>query len=427
MPCVLDEPPQAGQDRFLVPARQPGAPHLRFGDLQPLARKTALNLVVVLAAGSLTADCGVGGPTPSAEAGTLAGRVGDLSYVGQQRLEGAMDPSMLTLARRLDPEPRKDLSGRTPAWAVLNVASPPQLDFGVMTAQKAEQLNRFMPAIGEPPTPAAPFYLRTLGPERDRAILCLTQAIYYEAALEPTEGQEAVAQTVINRMRHPAFPKSICGVVYQGSQQVTGCQFSFTCDGSRDRAPEAEYWKRAKAVAEQAVSGFVLKSVGTSTSYHADYVFPRWGPTLVKLGQIGAHIFYRFPGPEGRPSSFSARYGGRELLVSMQGPSPAMILAAKAAGDAGQAGAADAIDPTASHAPHPSPGMVVGGRRVPTKEQIARINAALAAYEAGDKSANAGAAPLITPPSPPPSPPKGGRGAGSQSNPVTIEPPKARD
>ncbi len=327
-----------------------------------------------------------------------------------------MDGSMLALARRLEPGRRKDLWGRMPAWAVLDIATPPHLDFGIITPESAMALNRYMPVAGEPPTPAAPFYLRALGPERDRAVLCLTQAVYYEAGLEPTEGQEAVAQTVLNRMRHPAFPKSICGVVYQGSQQVTGCQFSFTCDGSRARwAPQAIYWKKSQAVAEQAVSGFVMKGVGTATSYHADYVFPRWGPTLVKLIQIGAHIFYRFPGPAGRLPSFTGTYAGRELQVSMEGPSAEALAAAHAAGVTQDATAGETIDPTAAPAPHPPAGQVIAGRRVPTKDEIARINAALAAFEARRSGGDGGAPPAppatITPlaPAEPPKPaPKSG-------------------
>ena len=85
-------------------------------------------------------------------------------------------------------------------------------------------------------------------------------------------------------------------------------------------------------MAEQAVNGFVMAAVGAATHYHADYVFPRWGPTLVKIRQIGAHIFYRFPGPAGLPASLRGRYAGDELLVSLAGPSPEALAAAKAQG-----------------------------------------------------------------------------------------------
>ncbi|HZZ88499.1 MAG TPA: cell wall hydrolase, partial [Caulobacteraceae bacterium] len=58
---------------------------------------------------------------------------------------------------------------------------------------------------------------------------CLTAAVYYEARGESREGQAAVAQVVLNRVRSPAFPKTVCGVVYQGAAQHS-CQFSFACN-----------------------------------------------------------------------------------------------------------------------------------------------------------------------------------------------------
>lgn len=299
-----------------------------------------------------------------------------------------MTPAVLWLARRVERGGAPDLAARTPGWAVLDVRSAPSLGFGVLSAQAAQRVNAFLPAEGAGAPPAGPFFLRAQGPERDRALLCLTQAIYYEAALEPTAGQEAVAQTVLNRVRHPDFPHSICGVVYEGSQQVTGCQYSFTCDGSRRRSPVAVFWKRAQDVAERALSGFVMPEVGAATAYHADYVFPRWGPTLVKIGQIGAHIFYRFPGPAGSPDALAERYQGGELKVSMAGPSPAAIAAAQAQGLAPGSptpGAPETYvyaDPTAPGGVRTRvAGEVLFGRRVPTRDEIAKINATLLAME----------------------------------------------
>lgn len=332
----------------------------------------------------------------------LAALTRGFSDAGQARLEGRMDAAALALARRLDRGRRADLAGRTLGWAVLDVETTPTLGLGALSPEEALRINAYLPATGVAPSPVQPFYLKAAGAERERAILCLTQAIYYEAALEPTLGQEAVAQTVLNRVRHPAFPHSICGVVYQGAQQVTGCQFSFACDGSRQRPPMAAFWQRAQAVALQALSGFVTPAIGTATAYHADYVFPRWGPTLVKIGQIGAHIFYRFPGPAGLPAAFGQRYGGEELRVSMAGPSPAALLAAKAQGALAEVGGAPVdtyayADPTAPGGVRTRvAGQVVFGRRVPTRDEIARINATLLAMEQR--------APAPAPAAPPPPP-----------------------
>ena len=117
---------------------------------------------------------------------------------------------------------------------------------------------------------------------------------------------------VLNRLRHPVYPKTVCGVVFQGSEQKTGCQFTFTCDGALDRTPEPKAWARAMAVAQAALNGYVMKAVGEATHYHTQYVVPYWSPTLVKLTQIGQHIFYRWTGAGGQPPAFAGQYAGNE-------------------------------------------------------------------------------------------------------------------
>jgi spore germination cell wall hydrolase CwlJ-like protein len=177
----------------------------------------------------------------------------------------------------------------------------------------AAEINSKLPfAIG--PNPAArPFTLAAgSGESRTRALECLTSAIYYEAGQEPIAGQQAVAQVVLNRVRHPAFPASVCGVVYQGATRTTGCQFTFTCDGSLARAPERSSWDRAREVAKAALAGFVQPTVGNATHYHANYVAPYWAPTLAKTAAIGAHLFYRWSGGWGQPGAFAQRWSGRE-------------------------------------------------------------------------------------------------------------------
>jgi len=145
-----------------------------------------------------------------------------------------------------------------------------------------------------------------------RSLECLTAAVYYEAASEGVDGQRAVAQVVLNRVRHPAYPHTICGVVFQGSERRTGCQLTFTCDGSLARAPSRTGWVRAQGVAGVALGGYVYAPVGWSTHYHTDWVVPYWASTLVKTAVVGAHIFYRWDGGWGRASAFTARYAGGE-------------------------------------------------------------------------------------------------------------------
>ena len=148
------------------------------------------------------------------------------------------------------------------------------------------------------------------------ALRCLTQAVYYEAANETLDGKRAVAQVVLNRMRHPAYPNSVCGVIYQGVNDPV-CQFSFTCDGALLRAPVQAKWEQSRNVARAALAGAKLDAVGSATHYHADYVVPKWAYTMTKIEVIGTHIFYRFPGSPGEPSSFSARWAKAERIPSI--------------------------------------------------------------------------------------------------------------
>jgi spore germination cell wall hydrolase CwlJ-like protein len=152
-------------------------------------------------------------------------------------------------------------------------------------AMSATQLKQIAPTdalaynasipVSNASNPAArPFVLTGNAADRDRSIDCLTAAIYYEAATEPLDGQRAVAQVVLNRVRHPAYPHTVCGVVFEGARRYTGCQFSFTCDGSLRRAPMESLWQRARGVAESALDGYVYAPVGWATHYHANYVVP---------------------------------------------------------------------------------------------------------------------------------------------------------
>ena len=185
-----------------------------------------------------------------------------------------------------------------------------------LSAVGARAWNAALPFSTSPRPPARPF----VAPSADlqsygRALDCLTAAVYYEAGSQSYEGQAAVAQVVLNRVRHPAYPRTVCGVVFQGSERTTGCQFTFTCDGSLSRAASPAGWARSRAVASAALNGRVAASVGTATHYHADWVAPVWASQLVKVSQIQNHIFYRWTGAWGSPQAFSGLYRGQEPAI----------------------------------------------------------------------------------------------------------------
>lgn len=176
------------------------------------------------------------------------------------------------------------------------------------------------PAAIAPGAAAAPFAPGGQS-EHDfsRSLQCLATAIYYEARSESEDGQRAVAQVVLNRVRHPAFPNSVCGVVYQGSQRRTGCQFSFTCDGSMTRGRiEGSAWSRARRLAEEALSGAVFAPVGLATHFHTTAISPWWAPSLKRAITVGSHIFYRWRGEWGQPLAFRQSYAGEAGVAATE-------------------------------------------------------------------------------------------------------------
>jgi spore germination cell wall hydrolase CwlJ-like protein len=135
---------------------------------------------------------------------------------------------------------------------------------------------------------------------------CLTAAVYYEARGESREGQAAVAQVVLNRVRNPAFPKTVCGVVYQGAA-AHGCQFSFACDRSVGAHHEAGAWDRARGVANRALGGYVMSTVAGATHFHVATLGAIWNGSMVKVAQVGQHVFYGFGGHRGALDAGAAR------------------------------------------------------------------------------------------------------------------------
>ena len=150
------------------------------------------------------------------------------------------------------------------------------------------------------------------GIDRARALQCLADAVYYEAASQPDDGQRAVAQVVLNRVMHPAFPDTVCGVVFQGAERATGCQFSFACDGAMAHPPVGAAWEKALRFAAEALAGYVFAPVGLATHYHTYAVTPVWNRQMVMTDAIGAHFFHRWAGYWGTPAAFDQVYRGGE-------------------------------------------------------------------------------------------------------------------
>jgi spore germination cell wall hydrolase CwlJ-like protein len=265
---------------------------------------------------------------------------------------GGLDASALSIARRHDPYTSAG-SAQRDRQAELLAARLDQLDDNRDPNLRRANLTSSIAA--------KPFRLaNALDASRD--LDCLTQVVYYEARGEGRDGMQAVAQVVLNRVRHPAFPKTICGVVYQGAARRTGCQFSFTCNGAMRGRVNTAAWNRAKTIASRALSGSVYSGVGNATHFHTTGVSPVWRNSLIQVNQVGSHLFYRFGGRSGSSGAFT--YAARPSTSDDQ---PRLIQAGlnpvEAARQAGQAVAYSLIvaqeglsapEPTAP-APQPRP------------------------------------------------------------------------
>jgi spore germination cell wall hydrolase CwlJ-like protein len=210
-------------------------------------------------------------------------------------------------------EPRLVTAAVAGASLFLTSARPETVSFPADAAGKsAPQTDAAPPATSAPGGPAPSWkgllLNASVGPDqpttlfggltedefRVRELRCMATAIYFEARDEPIKGQIAVGQVIMNRIRSPYYPKTICGVVYEGERLRRGCQFSFTCTGKKNRVNELKEWAMSVKLAKQIISGEVwLPEVGYATHYHATYVKPPWRHELDRIVQIGAHIFYK--------------------------------------------------------------------------------------------------------------------------------------
>lgn len=204
--------------------------------------------------------------------------------------------------------------GRSEITIALDAPPPPVelLILKQVSQETAKTVNAAVPVTTAAVPAATPFIFRGSPSDNERATDCLASAIYYEAAAERIEGQMAVAQVVLNRVRHPAYPKTVCGVVYQGQERATGCQFSFSCDGSMARTPSDALWMRLRGLARSMLSGTVYAPVGWATHYHTDWVLPAWSAKLDKVRVEASHLFFRWAGIWGTRPAFRGIYAGGE-------------------------------------------------------------------------------------------------------------------
>lgn len=221
----------------------------------------------------------------------IKGKEVEIASAFHAREDGKAEPGVPSMLAALVTNDKADVLATAYAPAEPDYASTSP--FEALLKDEQPDDGRFIPPVGkgdhawmQTPLPASVFSK----PEQ----ACLANAIYFEARSESLRGQAAVAQVVLNRVRNPAYPGSICGVVYQNEHWRNACQFSFACDGKKDSVTEPSRYKTARDVAMAVTAGKIfLPEVGSSTHYYASYVHPGWARSMHKMVKIGLHIFYR--------------------------------------------------------------------------------------------------------------------------------------
>ncbi len=268
--------------------------------LRPTTAAAAFGGVVGLAVGgAYLGGLAAQASTVRAQAERLQGAgAGGYTQEALAEAAGGLDASALTIAHRHDPYSVAG-SAQRDRQAELLTARLEQLQ-GQDGLRRASLQGNGATKVSA----ARPFRLDG-ALDQSRDLDCLTQAAYYEARGEGRDGMKAVAQVVLNRARHPAFPNTVCAVVYQGANRGTGCQFSFTCNGAMRGRVNRAAWDRARDVATKALSGQVFAAVGNATHFHTTAVSPSWRNSLVRVNQVGDHLFYRFGGRSGANQAFA--------------------------------------------------------------------------------------------------------------------------
>lgn len=129
--------------------------------------------------------------------------------------------------------------------------------------------------------------------ERSEEWRCLAEAMYFEARGEGTAGQVAVAEVVLNRVDSAQYPDSVCGVVLQGAKSGRACQFSYNCDGLKNRVANKRAWERIGKIAWLMLEGRPRTLTDEALYFHSTSVRPSWSRKYVRTTQIGRHVFYR--------------------------------------------------------------------------------------------------------------------------------------
>lgn len=121
----------------------------------------------------------------------------------------------------------------------------------------------------------------------DEDVYNLTEAIYFEAILEPVECQEQVAHVILNRKYSHLYPNTIKDVIWQHRQ------FSYTQDGKHELMLDLEARAKAEKVARKVLGGYSADPTGGALFYYnPDLASPVWKNDYNLVNRCGNHLFF---------------------------------------------------------------------------------------------------------------------------------------
>ena len=157
---------------------------------------------------------------------------------------------------------------------------------------------------------------------------CLARAMYFESNRSSREGMLAVGTVVMNRVKSPDYPGSVCGVVGQDGQFASGVM-------TRGMGPGREL---AMATAGEVLSGRRYAPVGHARFFHtAGYSYPYHNMNYKAV--VGGNAFYEKVSPRLHPEFDFATQ--REVVAAQSaGVSTAAAYGEENGGDAVTSGGA---------------------------------------------------------------------------------------
>ena len=170
--------------------------------------------------------------------------------------------------------------------ALIAPAQEAPLQEPVLVEPTPEAIPAPQATVVEPETPALP-EKDDVAVANDAETICLAKVIHHESANQPREGQVAVGQVIMNRVKSKRFPNSPCAVAMQKGQFFNVHAYNPSSD---------KRWKTSLAIARSVRAGNEPEVVANATFFQAVWSDTAFFRTLKFVKRIHGHNFYALKG-----------------------------------------------------------------------------------------------------------------------------------